>query len=76
VETTYDDVVGLQFEWFGFQAFTTEPLAIYECTVGTFDVLDVNLENGIILVFPSEKRFDNYLSVLFPCFGVLPAEDF
>ena len=76
METTYDDVVGLQFERFGFQAFTAKPLAIYECTVGTFDVLDVNLESGIILVFPSEKRVGNYLSVLFPYFGMLPAEDF
>ena len=74
---TYDDVVGLQFEGFGFKTFTTEPLAVDECTIGTFDILDINLESGVMLVFPREKqRVGNYLSVLFPYFGMLSAENF
>ena len=56
MEATYDDVVGLQFEGFGFQTFTTKPLAVDECTIRTFDILDVNLESKVILVYPSEKR--------------------
>ena len=74
---TYDDVVRLQFEGFGFKTFTTKPLAVDECTIGTFDVLDVNLENGVILMSPREKQqVGNYLCVLFPYFGMLSAENF
>ena len=76
MEATYDDVVGLQFERLGFQTFIAQPLAIDKCTIGTFDVLDVNLESKVTLVYPKEKRVGNYLSVLFPYFGMLPAEDF
>ena len=49
-ETTHDDVFRLQFKRFGFEAFTTEPLAVNECAVGTFDILDVDLESNVILV--------------------------
>jgi len=76
VEATYDDVVGLQFEGFGFQTFTTKPLAVDERTIGTFDILDINLESKVTLVHPREKRVGNYLSVLFPYFGMLSAENF
>jgi len=55
VEATYDDIVGLEFEGLGFQAFTTEPLAVDECAIRTFDILDVNLESKVILVYPNEK---------------------
>ena len=55
METTYDDIVRLQFEWFGFQTFTTKPLAIYKYTIGTFDVLDINLGSKVILAYPNEK---------------------
>jgi hypothetical protein len=33
VDAELDDVVGLQFEWFGFQAFTTKPFPVYERTI-------------------------------------------
>jgi hypothetical protein len=56
VETTYDDVVGLQFEWFRFETFGAEPLAVNECTIGTFDILDINLGRKVILVFPRERE--------------------
>jgi hypothetical protein len=77
VETTYDDVFGLQFERVGFQPFVTEPLAVNKCTVGTFDVLNIDLEKGVILVCQGRKmkQVGNYLSVLFPYFGMLPAEN-
>jgi len=51
-----DDVAGLQFEEFGFQIPTAKPLAVGECTTGTPDVLDVNLESKVIFMYPSEKR--------------------
>ena len=76
--TTYDDVVGLQFEGFGLEAFAAEPIVVDKCAVGTFDILDVNLESKVILVHRGRKKrqVGNYLSILFPYFGMLPAEDF
>ena len=53
--TTYDDVVGLEFEGLGFQTFIAEPLAVDKCTIVTLGILDVNLESKVILVQPSEK---------------------
>ena len=50
METTYDDVVGLEFERLRFQTFTAEPLAVDKCSIRTFDILDVNLESKVILV--------------------------
>lgn len=77
METTYDDVFGLQFERLGFQAFVTESLAVDKCTIGTFDILDINLEKRVIPVGRGRKKkqVGNYLSVLFPYFGMLPAEN-
>ena len=73
---TYNDVIRLQFKRFGFQTFATQPLAVDKCTIGTSDVLNVNLESKVTLVYLREKRVGNYLSVLFPYFGMLPAEIF
>jgi len=42
-----------------------------------FDIFDVNLESGVILVFPrEEQQIGNYPSVLFPYFGMSSAENF
>ena len=73
---TYDDVIRLQFKRLRFQTFTAWPLIVDKCTIGTSDVLDVILESGITLMCPRERKVRTYLSVLFPYFGMLPAEDF
>ena len=70
--TTYDDVIGLQFEGFGLEAFAAKPIVVDKCAVGTFDILDVNLVT--LMHWGRKKRqVGNYLSILFPYFGMLPA---
>jgi len=58
MEATYDDIAGLEFEEFRFWILTAKPLAVDECTTGTPDVFDVNLESEVILVYPSKKRIE------------------
>ena len=63
----YDDVIRLQLERFGFQMFAAQPLAVDKCTVDTVetvDVLDVNLESEVTLMYLREKRVGNHLFVL------------
>lgn len=40
---TYDDILRLQFERLGLESFRTKSLAVDEGSIGTLDVLDVDL---------------------------------
>lgn len=43
-KSTYNYVVRFQLKWLGFKTFCAETLAVDECAVGAFDVLDEYLE--------------------------------